>query len=86
MGRFLRRRFPSGEADDELTAETPSTVQAMGRFHIMQLFERAVDRVRCAEPKSSAEGRRLLMPELRDGRGGARPRPRLGHALERPPR
>ena len=38
----------------------PSAAQTVDRFHVMQLFERAVDRVRCAESKSSAEKRRLL--------------------------
>lgn len=43
-----------------VAAEMPSAAQTVDRFHVMQLFERAVDRVRCAESKSSAEKRRLL--------------------------
>ena len=43
-----------------VAAEMPAASQTAGRFHVMRLFERAVDRVRCAEPESSAERRRLL--------------------------
>jgi len=40
--------------------QMPQAAQTVDRFHVMQLFEQAVDRVRCAEAKSSAEKRRLL--------------------------
>lgn len=40
--------------------QMPAAAQTVDRFHVMQLFEQAVDRVRCAEAKSSAEKRRLL--------------------------
>lgn len=40
--------------------QMPGAAQTVDRFHVMQLFCQAVDRVRCAEAKSSAEKRRLL--------------------------
>lgn len=38
----------------------PNAHQTVDRFHVMQLFSRATDRVRAAEAKSSAEKRALL--------------------------
>ena len=38
----------------------PNASQTVDRFHVMQLALRAVERVRCAEAKSSEEKRRLL--------------------------
>ena len=38
----------------------PNAHQTVDRFHVMQLFSRATDRVRAAEAKSSAERRALL--------------------------
>lgn len=38
----------------------PGAAQTVDRFHVMQLFARAVDAVRAAEAKSSAEKRALL--------------------------
>ena len=53
--RDMSRAYSLGVA-----AEMPSAAQTVDRFHVMQLFGQAVDRVRCAESKSSAEKRRLL--------------------------
>jgi transposase len=52
-------RDMSGACPPGVAAEMPAASRTAGRFHVMQLFERAVDRVRCAESKSSAERRRL---------------------------
>lgn len=38
----------------------PNAAQTVDRFHVMQLFTKATDRVRCREAKSSQEKRRLL--------------------------
>ena len=38
----------------------PGAAQTVGRFHVMQLLTRALDRTRCAEAKSCEEKRRLL--------------------------
>lgn len=38
----------------------PGAAQTVDRFHVMQLFSRATDRVRAAEARSSAEKRALL--------------------------
>lgn len=38
----------------------PNASQTVDRFHVMQLFCRATDRVRCREARSSEEKRRLL--------------------------
>lgn len=43
-----------------VAAEMPSAAQTVDRFHVMQLFARATDRVRCRERRESDEKRRML--------------------------
>lgn len=43
-----------------VASSMPDAAQTVDRFHVMQLFTRATDRVRCREAKSSEEKRRLL--------------------------
>lgn len=43
-----------------VAAEMPGAAQTVDRFHVMQLFARATDHVRCAERRESADKRRML--------------------------
>lgn len=43
-----------------VAAEMPQAVQTVDRFHVVQLLNRAIDHVRCAERRESAEKRRQL--------------------------
>ena len=43
-----------------VAAEMPGAAQTVDRFHVMQLFSRATDRVRCSERRESDEKRRML--------------------------
>ncbi len=43
-----------------IAAEMPQAAQTVGRFHVMQLFSRATDRVRCRERRESEDKRRML--------------------------
>jgi transposase len=43
-----------------VAAEMPQAAQTVDRFHVVQLLNRAIDHVRCAERRESAEKRRQL--------------------------
>ena len=53
--RDMSRAFSLGVAE-----AMPAASQTVDRFHVMQLFTKALDQVRCAEAKSCEEKRRLL--------------------------
>ena len=43
-----------------VAAEMPQAAQTVDRFHVMQLFSRATDKVRCRERRESEEKRAML--------------------------
>ncbi|RRF95933.1 MAG: hypothetical protein DUD39_15925 [Coriobacteriaceae bacterium] len=43
-----------------VAAQMPQAAQTVDRFHVVQLLNRAIDHVRCAERRESAEKRRQL--------------------------
>ena len=47
----------SGSFSSGVPEEMPQATQTAGRFHVMQLFSRATDRVRCRERRESDEKR-----------------------------
>ena len=50
-------RDMSGSLSSGVSEEMPQATQTAGRFHVMRLFSRATDRVRCAERRESDEKR-----------------------------
>lgn len=50
----------SGSLSSGVSEEMPQATQTIDRFHVMQLFSRATDRVRCAERRESDEKREAL--------------------------
>ena len=50
-------RDMSGSFSSGVSEEMPQATQTAGRFHVMQLFSRATDRVRCAGRRESDEKR-----------------------------
>ena len=50
-------RDMSGSLSSGVPGEMPQAAQTAGRFHVMRLFSRATDRVRCAERRESDEKR-----------------------------
>ena len=50
-------RDMSGSFSSGVSEEMPEATQTAGRFHVMQLFSRATDRVRCRERRESDEKR-----------------------------
>ena len=53
-------RDMSGSFSVAVAAEMPRATQTIDRFHVMQLFSRATDKVRCAERRESDEKREML--------------------------
>lgn len=53
-------RDMSGSFSVAVAAEMPQATQTIDRFHVMQLFSRATDKVRCAERRESDEKREML--------------------------
>ena len=53
-------RDMSGSFSSGVSEEMPEATQTAGRFHVMQLFSRATDRVRCRERRESDEKREAL--------------------------
>ena len=50
----------SGSFSSGVSEEMPEATQTIDRFHVMQLFSRATDRVRCRERRESDEKREAL--------------------------
>ena len=50
----------SGSFSSGVPEEMPQATQTIDRFHVMQLFSRATDRVRCRERRESDEKREAL--------------------------
>ena len=53
-------RDMSGSFSAAVSEQMPQATQTIDRFHVMQLFSRATDRVRCAERRESDEKREML--------------------------
>ena len=53
-------RDMSGSFSSGVSEEMPQATQTIDRFHVMQLFSRATDRVRCRERRESDEKREAL--------------------------
>ena len=53
-------RDMSGSFSSGVSEEMPEATQTIDRFHVMQLFSRATDRVRCRERRESDEKREAL--------------------------
>lgn len=53
-------RDMSGSYSVAVAEQMPQATQTIDRFHVMQLFSRATDRVRCAERRESDEKREML--------------------------
>ena len=53
-------RDMSGSYSAAVAEQMPRATQTIDRFHVMQLFSRATDRVRCAERRESDEKREML--------------------------
>lgn len=53
-------RDMSGSYSVAVAEQMPQATQTIDRFHVMQLFSKATDRVRCAERRESDEKREML--------------------------
>ena len=74
-------RDMSGSFSSGVSEEMPQATQTIDRFHVMQLFSRATDRVRCRERRESDERREA--PEREENPAGRQREVRKGPAPDR---
>ena len=82
-------RDMSGSLSSGVPEEMPQATQTIDRFHVMQLFSRATDRVRCRERRESDEKReapertKYVWPEREESPAGRQREVREGPAPDR---